>query len=68
MKYKRQNKDSAGTEGQKNTGYLDSLVITAEQLASYVIRKNKPPHVTLERIANLAEKTYQYKRNRVQPR
>ena len=68
MKYKRQNKASAGTEGQKNTGYLDSLVIRAEQLASYVIRKNKPPHVTLERIANLAEKAYQYKHTRVHPR
>ena len=68
MKYKRQNKASAGTEGQKNTGYLDSLVIRAEQLASYVIRKNKPPHVTLERIANLAEKAMKHQLTRVHHR
>ena len=66
MKYKRQNKAGAGTEGQKNTGYLDSLVITAEQLASYVIRKNKPPHVTLERIANLAEKAMKHQLTRAE--
>ena len=68
MKYKRQNKSSGGTKGQQNTGYLDSLVIMAEQLASYVIRKNKPPHVTLERIANLADKAINYRHTRVHPR
>jgi len=59
MKYRQQNKAN---------GYLDSLVIRAEQLASYVIRKNKPPHVTLERIANLAEKAMNYQHTRVHHR
>jgi hypothetical protein len=59
MKYRQQNKAN---------GYLDSLVIRAEQLASYVIRKNKPPHVTLERIANLAEKAINYQHTRVHHR
>ena len=59
MKYRQQN---------KARGYLDSLVIRAEQLASYVIRKNKPPHVTLERIANLAEKAINYQHTRVHHR
>lgn len=59
MKYRQQNMAN---------GYLDSLVIRAEQLASYVIRKNKPPHVTLERIANLAEKAINYQHTRVHHR
>tara|TARA_B100000767_G_scaffold30350_1_gene26106 strand:- start:91 stop:594 length:504 start_codon:yes stop_codon:yes gene_type:complete len=59
MKYRQQNKAN---------GYLDSLVIRAEQLASYVIRKNKPPHVTLERIANLADKAINYQHTRVHHR
>tara|TARA_B110000008_G_C16552418_1_gene396846 strand:- start:9 stop:473 length:465 start_codon:yes stop_codon:yes gene_type:complete len=46
-------------------GYLDGLAITAEQLASYLTRKDKPPHVTLQRIANLAEKAQNYKHTRV---
>ena len=57
MKYRQQNKAN---------GYLDSLVIRAEQLASYVIRKNKPPHVTLERIANLAEKAMKHQLTRAE--
>jgi hypothetical protein len=59
MKYRQQNKAN---------GYLDSLVIRAEQLASYVIRKNKPPHVTLERIANLAEKAMKHQLTRAEYR
>ena len=46
-------------------GYLDGLAITAEQLASYLTRKDKPPHVTLQRIANLAEKAQNYKHTHV---
>ena len=36
-------------------GGLDALAIMAEQQASFLTRRNKPPHVTLERIANIAE-------------
>ena len=46
-------------------GYLDGLAITAEQLASYLTRKDKPPHVTLQRIANLAEKAQNYQHTHV---
>ena len=41
-------------------GNLDSYAIAAEQLASYLTRRGKPPQVTLERIANLAEKAMNY--------
>lgn len=47
-------------------GYLDNLAIRAEEYASYVTRKKRPPHVTLERIANLAEKAQNYKHTRIE--
>ena len=46
-------------------GYLDGLAITAEHLASYLTRKDKPPNVTLQRIANLAEKAQNYQHAQV---
>ena len=46
-------------------GYLDNLAIRAEEYASYVTRKKRPPHVTLERIANLAEKAIDYQHTRL---
>lgn len=46
-------------------GYLDNLAIRAEEYASYVTRKKRPPHVTLERIANLAEKAINYQHTRL---
>ena len=42
-------------------GFLDGLVITGGELASYVARKGKPPKVTLDRILNLIEKAQNYK-------
>jgi len=47
-------------------GYLDGLAITAEHLASYLTRKDKPPNVSLQRIANLAEKAQNYKHTRIE--
>lgn len=41
-------------------GDLDSYAIRAEEYASFLTRRNRPPHVTLERIANLAEKAIDY--------
>ena len=41
-------------------GDLDSYAIAAEHLASYLTRRGKPPQVTLERIASLAEKAMEY--------
>ena len=46
-------------------GYLDGLAITAEHLASYLTRKDKPPNVSLQRIANLAEKAQNYQHTRL---
>jgi hypothetical protein len=46
-------------------GYLDNLAIRAEEYASFVTRKKRPPHVTLERIANLAEKAIGYQHTHV---
>ena len=41
-------------------GQLDSYAIRAEEYASFLTRRNRPPQVTLERIANLAEKAIEY--------
>ncbi len=46
-------------------GELDQMAIRAEEYASYVTRKRRPPQVTLERIANIAEKVMNYKHIRV---
>ena len=46
-------------------GYLDVLAVLAEQYASFLTRRNAPPHVTLERIANLAEKAQNYQHTQV---
>ena len=39
---------------------LDGYAIRAEEYASFITRKKRPPHVTLARIANLAEKAMEY--------
>ena len=46
-------------------GELDRMAIRAEEYASYVTRRRRPPQVTLERIANLAEKVMTYKHTKV---
>lgn len=46
-------------------GTLDNYAIRAEEYASYISRSRRPPQVTLERIANLAEKAQNYVRTRV---
>ncbi len=46
-------------------GKLDAMAVLAEQYASYLTRRNAPPHVTLERIANLAEKAMNYQHTRI---
>ena len=51
MKYKKANKAH---------GKLDGYAIRAEEYASYLTRRNRPAHVSLERIANLAEKAMNY--------
>ena len=46
-------------------GKLDAMAVLAEQYASYLTRRNAPPHVSLERIANLAEKAQNYQHTRL---
>ena len=46
-------------------GYLYGLAVLAEQYASFLTRRNAPPHVTLERIANLAEKAQNYQHTQI---
>ena len=46
-------------------GELDRMAIRAEEYASYLTKRNRPPQVTLERIANIAEKIINYKHTRV---
>ena len=48
-----------------SNGKLDKYAIAAEHLASYLTRRGKPPQVTLERIANLAEKAMNYVHTRI---
>tara|TARA_B110000902_G_C14151756_1_gene529807 strand:- start:59 stop:583 length:525 start_codon:yes stop_codon:yes gene_type:complete len=49
-------------KSKNSRGFLDALVVTGEELASYLSRRDKPPKVTLDRIMNLVEKaqTYQH--------
>ena len=42
-------------------GELDAMAILAEQYASFLYKRNSPPHSTLKRIANIAEKVIDYK-------
>lgn len=46
-------------------GDLDRMAIRAEEYASYLTKRNRPPQVTLERIANIAEKIINYKHTRL---
>jgi len=41
-------------------GYLDSLVVRGEEMASFLSRRNKPAQVSLDRIMNLVEKAQNY--------
>ena len=57
---KNKNRRSSSANGE-----LDNYAIRAEEYASYISRSRRPPQVTLERIANLAEKAQKYVRTRV---
>ena len=46
-------------------GELDAMAIRAEEYASFLTKRNRPPQVTLERIANIAEKVIHYKHTKV---
>ena len=57
---KNKNRRSSSANGE-----LDNYAIRAEEYASYISRSRRPPQVTLERIANLAEKAMKYVHTRI---
>lgn len=61
-RYQKNKPENPHRKATSANGYLDSLAISAEQVASFLYRRSAPAHQTLERIANLAEKAQNYER------
>ena len=60
--YQNNKPDNAHRKATSANGYLDSLVIRAEEAASFLSRRNNPPNYTLNRIMDLVEKAQNYER------
>jgi len=60
--YQNNKPDNAHRKATSANGYLDSLVIRAEEAASFLSRRNNPPNYTLNRIMDLVEKAQTYER------
>ena len=60
--YQKNKPDNAHRKATSANGYLDSLVIRAEEAASFLSRRNNPPNYTLNRIMDLVEKAQKYER------
>ena len=56
QRYQENKPDNAHRKSTSANGYLDSLVIRAEEAASFLSRRNNPPNYTLNRIMDLVEK------------
>ena len=65
--YQKNKPDNAHRKATSAHGYLDSLVIRAEEAASFLSRRNNPPNYTLNRIMDLVEKAQQHIPTRVTP-
>jgi len=52
-------------KARQSRGYLDTLALRGEHLASYLTRRNKPAQVSLERIMNFVEKAQNYQHTRI---
>ena len=61
-RYQKNKPDNAHRKATSANGYLDSLVIRAEEAASFLSRRNNPPNYTLNRIMDLVEKAQKYER------
>ena len=61
-RYQENKPDNAHRKATSANGYLDSLVIRAEEAASFLSRRNNPPNYTLNRIMDLVEKAQNYER------
>lgn len=55
-RYQKNKPENAHRKATSANGYLDSLVIRAEEAASFLSRRNNPPNYTLNRIMDLVEK------------
>ena len=62
QRYQENKPDNAHRKATSANGYLDSLVIRAEEAASFLSRRNNPPNYTLNRIMDLVEKAQNYER------
>ena len=62
QRYQKNKPDNAHRKATSAHGYLDSLVIRAEEAASFLSRRNNPPNYTLNRIMDLVEKAQKYER------
>ena len=62
QRYQENKPDNAHRKSTSANGYLDSLVIRAEEAASFLSRRNNPPNYTLNRIMDLVEKAQKYER------
>ena len=60
--YQNNKPDNAHRKATSAHGTLDSLVIRAEEAASFLSRRNNPPNYTLNRIMDLVEKAQNYER------
>jgi len=62
QRYQKNKPENAHRKATSANGYLDSLVIRAEEAASFLSRRNNPPNYTLNRIMDLVEKAQKYER------
>ena len=60
--YQNNKPENAHRKATSAHGTLDSLVIRAEEAASFLSRRNNPPNYTLNRIMDLVEKAQNYER------
>ena len=65
--YQNNKPDNAHRKATSAHGTLDSLVIRAEEAASFLSRRNNPPNYTLNRIMDLVEKAQKHIPTRVNP-
>lgn len=65
--YQKNKPENAHRKATSAHGTLDSLVIRAEEAASFLSRRNNPPNYTLNRIMDLVEQAQKHVPTRVTP-
>ena len=66
-RYQENKPENAHRKATSAHGTLDSLVIRAEEAASFLSRRNNPPNYTLNRIMDLVEQAQKHVPTRVTP-